>query len=31
MKVKFLAVPAGLQVVVDGARIGVLGESGECN
>ena len=27
--VKFFAVPAGLQVVVDGARIGVLGEEGE--
>lgn len=27
--VKFFAVPAGLQVVVDGARIGVLGAGGE--
>ena len=27
--VKFFAVPAGLQVVVDGARIGVLGADGE--
>lgn len=27
--VKFFAVPAGLQVVVDGARIGVLGPEGE--
>ena len=27
--IKFFAVPAGLQVVVDGARIGVLGEGGE--
>jgi hypothetical protein len=27
--VKFFAVPAGLQVFVDGARIGVLGEDGE--
>jgi hypothetical protein len=27
--VKFFAVPPGLQVVVDGARTGVLGASGE--